>query len=124
MNSVQGFYAMQYLKNCRLLFLIFLAFLVVANCDDENESDTPIETDEGSWVKYSPIKWTHDGNPISGTFCKVYSDGASDVLKLQCLEFADEFVCLLIPRFNFQVKKRAKFRLSAAEFVTLYVKIS
>jgi hypothetical protein len=75
---------------------------VLISCSDENEDIPPTETEEGSWVKYSPIKWTHDGNPVEGTFCKVYSDGASYTLKLQCLAFSDEMFGEILDQFGFE----------------------
>ena len=90
------------MKDYKLLFFFLLLFLVLTSCSDEIEENSPIEIEEGSWVKYSPIKWTHDGNPIGGTFCKVYSDGASEALKLQCLEFADEMFGEILTQFSFK----------------------
>jgi len=90
------------MKDYKLLFFFLLLFLVLTSCTDENEENSPIEIEEGSWVKYSPIKWTHDGNPIEGTFCKVYSDGASYTLKLQCLAFSDEMFGEILNQFSFE----------------------
>jgi len=90
------------MKDYKLLFFFLLLFLVIISCSDENEDISPTEIEEGSWVKYSPIKWTHDGNPIAGTFCKVYSDGASDILKLQCLEFSDEMFGEILNQFSYE----------------------
>jgi len=87
------------MKDYKFLFLLLI--LVLTNCEDENEVSPQVEINEGSWVKYSPIKWTHDGTPISGTFCKVYSDEASNALKLQCLEFADKMFGEILAQFSF-----------------------
>ena len=93
------------MKKYKSLVLFLILFFVLTNCEDENNvspnSEPETEKEEGSWRKYSPIDWTHDGNPISGTFCKVYTDGASQTLKLQCLEFADLMFEEILNQFSF-----------------------
>lgn len=86
-----------------LRFLLFFLLLVYTGCVDENEEaiNPPTEIEEGSWVIYSPLKWTHDGFPVSGTLFKVYSDGASYALKLQSLEFADRMFSEILNQFSF-----------------------
>ena len=89
-------------KHKSLIFVLILIF-VLASCEDEDQINPNNETEkeEGSWLKYSTIDWTHDGNPISGTYCKIYSDGASQTLKLQCLEFADIMFEDILNQFSF-----------------------
>lgn len=73
----------------RLLFILLLLFLAFTGCEDKTDNKPASEIEDGSWVIYSTLKWTHDGYPITGTLFKVYSDGASYALKQQCLEFAE-----------------------------------
>ncbi len=90
------------MKKYQGLAVILILLLVSYQCDEEKGTDSPTQTEEGSWMKYSILKWTHDGNPISGKFCKVYSDGASDILKSQCLVFADKVFEKVLNLFAFQ----------------------
>ncbi len=89
-----------------LLFGFLLLFLLVTNCTDENDDipDSAVNNEkaEGSWMKYSPINWSHDGNPVDGTWCKVYSDGAGKTLKLQCVKFADLMFADILDQFGFE----------------------
>jgi hypothetical protein len=36
----------------------------------------------GSWTTHTPYQWTHDGKPLAGENCIVYSDAAKDESKL------------------------------------------
>ena len=86
------------------LVVIILTFLIILIGCEENDGINPnneTEKEEGSWLIYSPIDWTHDGNPISGKYCKIYSDGAGQTLKLQCLEFADLMFEDILNQFSF-----------------------
>jgi len=91
------------MKKYKSLFFVLILIFVLTSCEDEDQVNPNNETEkeEGSWLKYSPIDWTHDGNPISGTYCKIYSDGASQTLKLQCLEFADLMFEDILNQFSF-----------------------
>ncbi len=86
-----------------LIPLLLFLFLALTGCEEESKNDSfpPSETESGSWVIYSTLKWTHDGAPVSGTLFKVYSDGASYALKLQCLEFADRMFREILNQFDF-----------------------
>ena len=89
------------MKKSKLLLILILLVLAFAKCEDQTEDQPVPETEDGSWVKYSPLKWTHDGYPITGTLCKVYSDGASYSLKQQCLEFAERMFEDVLDQFSF-----------------------
>jgi len=87
----------------KLTCLLLLIFFTSVSCEDESKNgiNPPVEIEEGSWIKYSPLKWTHDGSPLTGSYCKVYSDGASSDLKKQCLEFAEKMFLEILNQFNF-----------------------
>jgi len=76
----------------RSIPLVFLLSLLLSGCTDDPDSDpAPNKVVEpGSWVTYSPIKWTHDGEPFHSSYCIVYSDGASFEMKRDVGAFADE----------------------------------
>lgn len=80
--------------------ILLIATVFCQSCEEENTQPTQNITEEGSWLIYSPIDWTHDGEPITGTYCKVYSDEASIQLKLQCLEFADTMFAEIMSLFG------------------------
>jgi hypothetical protein len=43
----------------------------------------------GSWTAHTPYQWTHDGKPLIGVNCIVYSDAAKDESKLFIREKAE-----------------------------------
>jgi hypothetical protein len=43
----------------------------------------------GSWTTHTPYHWTHDGKPLTGDNCIVYSDAAKDDSKLFIKEKAE-----------------------------------
>ena len=55
----------------------------------QNPVTDPDYIPEGSWVTYSPYKWTHDGNPFFGDYCIAYSDCCSYQFKEQVVHFAE-----------------------------------
>ena len=57
---------------------------------------------EGSWVTYSPYKWSHDGNPYFGEHCIVYSDSCTYWFKGQVAHFADEQFNQVLNLFDFE----------------------
>jgi len=86
------------------LFLI-TCFIVTGffSCKEEPTSPvTPDHVDEGSWITYSPLKWTHDGKPYYAQHCIVYSDGATYQMKEKVGLFADEKFIQILSLFNFQ----------------------
>ena len=87
----------------KLIVLLLLSLsLCFISCKDDPTSITPDPIEEGSWVTYSPYDWTHDGEPYSSDYCKVYSDGASYDLKRDVAAFADEKFEIILNMFNFQ----------------------
>lgn len=105
----------------RLLLILFLLLLVFTKCEDQKEDQPVPETEEGSWVIYSPLKWTHDGYPITGTFCKVYSDGASYSLKQQCLEFSDRMFIDVLNQFSFDKYDDLQFPPENKSRINVYI---
>ena len=87
-----------------ILFLPILLSLLLFSCEDEpvNIDSNQTEVDEGSWVTYSPYKWSHDGEPYPSVHCIVYSDGASYEMKKAVGEFADEKFIEILDMFDFQ----------------------
>ena len=90
-------------KQYRLLILIlFFALLAMLGCREDPVSSVPEQIAQGSWITYSPYKWTHDGKPYQSVNCIVYSDGASYEMKREVGLFADEKFIEIINLFNFQ----------------------
>lgn len=83
---------------------IFASLFLMLRC---NENEIPVKDQnpdkiiEGSWVKYSPYKWTHDGKPYHATYCTIFSDDASEMMKKQVGKFADEKFLEILRKFNF-----------------------
>jgi hypothetical protein len=95
-----------------LLFSIIIALLSNQACQDypveaipENREDIK----EGSWVTYSPYKWTHDGAPYFSEHCIVYSDGVSAELKEKAGIFADQKFIEVLDLFDFHDKSDLLF---------------
>lgn len=107
----------------KLLSSLLLLFLALAGCEDENKKviNPPGEIEAGSWIIYSPLKWTHDGAPVSGTLIKVYSDGASYALKLQCLEFADRMFREVLNQFSFDNLDELRFPPENRSKINVYI---
>ena len=88
----------------RILFLI-ACFIITGffSCKEDPASPVvPNQVDEGSWITYSPLKWTHDGEPYYAQHCIVYSDGATYQMKEKVGLFADEKFIQILNLFNFQ----------------------
>ncbi|UCF20858.1 MAG: hypothetical protein JSU87_05475, partial [Gemmatimonadota bacterium] len=66
-------------QSLRLAFLL-LVFIAIG-CSDETVAPIPPDTTSGSWVRYTPFNWTHDGRPYESTYVKIFSDEASDAMK-------------------------------------------
>jgi len=92
--------------NSQFFKMFFIAALLISigfmGCH-ENPVSSPVEpvVEDGSWMIYSPYKWTHDGKPYYSVYCNVYSDGASDELKQQAGVFADAKFLQVLSLFNF-----------------------
>ena len=81
---------------------LFIFSLVLISCREEPTAITPEPVEEGSWLTYSIYDWTHNGNPYSSIYCKIYSDGADQDLKRAVGEFSDEKFEIILNMFNFQ----------------------
>lgn len=75
----------------RVIILLILVILALGCTEEEIQGNTkdPDPFIEGSWVKYSPYKWTHDGNPYFGEYCTVFSDGCPQTMKEEAANLAD-----------------------------------
>jgi hypothetical protein len=85
-----------------LIFTTFILLFVLFSCEKDPTSSAPDQVADGSWVTYSPYKWTHDGEPYHSVYCNVYSDGAGNELKREAGLFADEKFIEILNLFNFQ----------------------
>ena len=105
MNNLKVFKKGGILKSISLCILINTSLLLIIGingCKDEPVINPPDQIEEGSWVTYSPYNWSHDGQPCNSTYCKVYSDGASNEMKRQAGEFADRKFSEVLHLFNFE----------------------
>jgi len=67
----------------------------------QNPVTDPDYIPEGSWVTYSPYKWTHDGHPAFGDYCIAYSDCCGYQFKEQVVHFADAKFEQVLNLFDF-----------------------
>ena len=87
-----------------IFILLFSILPLFFGCVDDNPEIVPVqpvENEEGSWIKYSPYDWTHDGRPYHSVYCKVFSDGASDEMKEKAGIFTDAKFLEVLKFFNF-----------------------
>jgi len=87
-----------------MLRWVLLLVLLSACSKDEVEEDNPPDNEvtEASWMKYSPIRWTHNGSPYESDYCIIYSDGADAAMKQKVGVFADEKFSEILDLFNVQ----------------------
>lgn len=83
----------------RLATLLFV--LVSLGCEDDPAAPSTPDTTTGSWVEYTPFKWSHDGRPYESTYLTVYSDAASDEMKRQVAQIAHERFNQIMALFDF-----------------------
>ncbi|UCH61798.1 MAG: hypothetical protein JSU77_08275 [Fidelibacterota bacterium] len=83
------------------LFIFLLIVIVSAGCNKNPDSPPDTQTEKGSWAIYTPYDWTHDGQPYQSIYCTIYSDAASDEMKQQLGEIADEKFSRILELFNF-----------------------
>jgi hypothetical protein len=79
------------------LLLVFVAL----GCEDDPAAPPAPDTTTGAWVEYTPFEWTHDGRPYESTYITVYSDAASDEMKQQVAQIADERFAQIMTLFDF-----------------------
>ena len=82
-------------------FIFLLIIIVLVGCERNPTSPQNPQPEKGSWAIYTPYDWTHDGNPHQSIYCSIYSDAASDELKQQLGEIADESFSQILELFNF-----------------------
>ena len=87
----------------RLACLTALLVLLTRCADDDVpvEDPDPTQIETGSWVKYSPYKWTHDGHPYHSVHCTVFRDGASHEMKVLAGKHADDKFLGILEMFDF-----------------------
>lgn len=93
-----------------LVFILFVIPLGYVGCQkdptsiipDHESRQNPDYIPEGCWIKCSPYKWTHDGEPYFGEYCIVYSDCCSYQFKQEVGIFADEKFVQILDLFNFK----------------------
>ena len=88
------------------LFILAAAVIFTAGLGCEHDASAPAEADPrdtlpGSWVTWSPFDWDHDGYPVSGEFCKLYSDRVLRDKRPELLQFADNTFRKIMQEFQF-----------------------
>ena len=82
-------------------FTPLLIVLIASGCKDDPASPSIPQTEKGAWARYTPFDWTHDGRPHESTYFTIYSDAASDEMKRQLGEIADERFVRILRLFDF-----------------------
>ncbi len=99
------------LKPFHLLYIItFVILFETLGCQkdptgiqpEQDPVQNPDYIPEGSWVTYSPYKWTHDGKPYFGEHCIVYSDSCSYQFKKTVGQFSDQQFTEVLNLFDFK----------------------
>jgi hypothetical protein len=86
----------------QFLLLILLLFIIVSTgCNQNPISPQNNQTEKGSWAIYTPYDWTHDGEPHHSVYTTIYSDAASNEMKQQLGEIADESFYQILNLFSF-----------------------
>ena len=73
----------------------------VVCCEGDDQAINPADIEDGSWVIYSPYKWSHDGQPYRSVYCDVFSDGASAAMKEKAGKLADAMFLEVLDLFDF-----------------------
>lgn len=90
------------LRAIRILLLSALVTVLgITACTKDPVSTPNDEPVVGSWLIWSPLDWAHDGKPVRSDYCIVFSDGASQELKLRVGQYADQKFMEVINRFSF-----------------------
>ncbi|MEJ2615824.1 MAG: hypothetical protein P8Z35_12770, partial [Ignavibacteriaceae bacterium] len=79
-----------------------LSVIILEGCIKNPVSLQTPQNEKGSWCIYTPYDWAHDGKPYQSTYCTIYSDTASDEMKKQLGEIADDNFFRIMQLFNFQ----------------------
>ena len=87
----------------RFACLAVMLLLLIGCTEDDEPVEDPnnTQTETGSWVEYSPYKWTHDGHPYYSVHCTVFSDGASNEIKELAGKHADDKFFEILEMFDF-----------------------
>jgi hypothetical protein len=80
------------------------------SCEEDHDNTAQDQIpQEPSWMKYSPLDWSHDGEPFVSTYCIVYSDGASYEMKNEVGSFVDDKFLEILGLFNFRDMEDLRF---------------
>ncbi len=87
---------------------LFILLVLAAGLSCEHETPDPEEADQqdtlpGSWVTWSPYDWDHDGYPVTGEFCKLYSDRVLREKRPELLQFAESTFRQIMEEFQFEL---------------------
>ena len=85
----------------RRLTFITIIFICYIGCQEEPVTGPADSVESGSWMVYSPYKWSHDGQPYVSEYCRVFSDGASYDMKKAFAEFSDDKFVEVSQLFDF-----------------------
>jgi hypothetical protein len=83
------------------LFISLLLVIFISECGDSPTESPKPTPEENSWTVYTPYEWTHDGKPYQATYCTIYSDAASEEMKQQLGEIANESFNRILTVFDF-----------------------
>jgi hypothetical protein len=81
-----------------------LLLVSVFSCEEARHDTGDIaqrDTLPGSWVTWSPYKWDHDGYPLTGKYCKLYSDRVMREKRPELLEFCENTFARIMKEFQF-----------------------
>lgn len=109
----------------RMIIFIIL-FAIVISCTDEEIENIPQKPEsrvEGSWVKYSPYKWEHDGDPYFGEYCIVFSDGCPQSMKEEAGNLADNKYLDILQLFNFSDLEDLRYP-TERKTIDVYINVS
>ena len=86
----------------RVVFFLCLVIAVISTACKNTPTSPPIPHEEnGLWTIYTPYNWPHDGQPCASIYCIVYSDEASNEMKQQMADIADERFRQIMQLFDF-----------------------
>ena len=80
---------------------VILLIVLFNGCNSDSKHSTVPDIETGSWAIYTPYDWSHDGKPFHSVYCTIYSDAASDFMKQQMGDIADESFSFIMQLFNF-----------------------
>ncbi len=76
-----------------LVFTLVAVALGTHGCQSDPSSPpapSDPQTEKGSWAVYTPYDWTHDGHSHPSRHVTIYSDAATDAVKMSLAAIADD----------------------------------